>query len=339
MIPMTSFPNIMNQVHDEADLHRIDVNLLVAFDALAREGNVTRAAQRTGVTQSAMSHTLRRLRSLLGDPLLVRGRGGMVLTPRGEALVIPLRAGLRDLARALADPEPFEPARCRRRFRIASPDLFDVLVLPPLLSRLASEAPLVDVAVVPRPVRLDHALETGELDLAIEPRVIEDEPQATTEPALDQLQQRTLFRDSMRCFVGAGHPLAGRRRISLEAYAALDHVLVSPRGTGPGLVDRYLQQQGLRRRVVLRVPHFSSAVAVLARSELVLTAPRSLSRAPLGTELCDFATPLSIPSHAITMVWHPRFAEDPGHRWFRECLREVAQPLSPGPGRRRTQSS
>lgn len=324
MNPMTNDRIVMIVIHDETELHRIDANLLVALDVLCRERNVTRAARRTGVTQSAMSHTLRRLRALLGDPLLVRGRGGMQLTPRAEALAVPLRAGLHELARALAEPEPFDPATSRRCVRLSSPDLFDILVLPVLLTDLREHAPGVDVAVVPRPPRLHEALETGEVDLAIEPRLLDDQPFSDDEPGA-QLRQRTLFRDSMRCFVRAGHPLAGRRRLSVRAFARLDHVLVSPTGSGPGLIDRALEPHGLRRRIALRVPQFSTAIAALAGSDLVLTAPRSLAGSPLAGGLVDFAVPLALPEHAITMVWHPRFGEDPGHRWFRERMREVTR--------------
>jgi len=111
-------------------LARIDLNLLVAFDALAREQNVTRAAERVGVTQSAMSHALRRLRELLDDPLLVRGKSGMVLTARAEALVLPLRSGLVSVDRALVRAERFDPRTARRKFRLATPDLFDLLAIP-----------------------------------------------------------------------------------------------------------------------------------------------------------------------------------------------------------------
>src|ERR1700754_2270672 len=122
-------------------LARIDLNLLVALDALARERSVTRAAERVGVTQSAMSHALRRLRELLGDALLVRGQGSMVLTPRAQALSLPVRSGLVTLGRALAEPEPFVPSTAQRTFTIATPDLFDVWVGPALLERTRRDAP------------------------------------------------------------------------------------------------------------------------------------------------------------------------------------------------------
>ena len=328
MNPMTCFHAGMNIIHTADDLHRIDLNLLVALDALARERNVTKAAERTGVTQSAMSHTLRRLRELFDDPLLVRGRGGMVLTPRAEALAVPLRSGLVSLARTLAEPAAFEPEHASRTFRIVSPDLFDALFLPALLKRLGHEAPSVDLAVVPTPKRLSDSLETGDVDLAIYPVLLDPQPFDLGTQVDAELQSRTLFRDSFRCFVRNDHPaLTGRRKLTLETYTRLNHILVSPGGEGPGLVDRILQARGLKRRIALRVPHFATALEVIAQSDLVLTAPSSLSGCSTASSLASRPAPLAIPEHAITMLWHPRFTEDPAHRWLRERIIDVTAPV------------
>ena len=314
----------MSITHTADSLHRIDLNLLVALDALARERSVTKAAERTGVTQSAMSHTLRRLRELFDDPLLVRGRGGMVLTPRAEALAVPLRSGLVSLARTLAEPAAFEPEHASRTFRIVSPDLFDALFLPALLKRLGHEAPSVDLAVVPTPKRLSDSLETGDIDLAIYPVLLDPQPFDLGTQVDAELQSRTLFRDSFRCFVRNDHPaITGRRKLTLKTYTRLNHILVSPGGEGPGLVDRILQARGLKRRIALRVPHFATALEVIAQSDLVLTAPSSLSRCSTASTLASRPAPLDIPEHAITMIWHPRFTEDPAHRWLRERMIDV----------------
>ncbi len=317
----------MSVTHTADNLHRIDLNLLVALDALARERSVTKAAERTGVTQSAMSHTLRRLRELFDDPLLVRGRGGMVLTPRAEALAVPLRSGLVSLARTLAEPTAFEPEHASRTFRIVSPDLFDSLFLPALLKRLGHEAPSVDLAVVPTPRRLSDSLETGDIDLAIYPVLLDPQPFDLGTQVDAELQSRTLFRDSFRCFVRNDHPaITGRRKLTLKTYTRLNHILVSPGGEGPGLVDRILQTRGLKRRIALRVPHFATALEVIAQSDLVLTAPSSLSRCSTASTLASRPAPLDIPEHAITMIWHPRFTEDPAHRWLRERMIDVTAP-------------
>ena len=324
----------MSTAHVEANLHHIDLNLLVALDALTRERSVTKAAERAGVTQSAMSHTLRRLRELFDDPLLVRGRGGMVLTPRAEALAVPLRSGLVTLARTLAEPEAFAPERASRTFRIVSPDLFDALVLPTLLQRLGRQAPSVDLAVVPMPKRLADSLETGDVDLAIYPVLLDPQPFDFGTQVDAELQTRTLFRDTFRCFLRADHPALATRRLTLKAFTRLKHILVSPAGEGPGVVDRILQAQGVQRRIALRVPHFASALEVAAQSDLVLTAPASLSQLSTASTLASRPAPLDIPEHAITMIWHPRFTEDPSHRWLRELMLDTTNAVPTLPPKR-----
>jgi DNA-binding transcriptional LysR family regulator len=330
----------MNVVHTESEqvgpeqLARVDLNLLVAFDALARERNVTRAAARTGVTQSAMSHALGRLRDMLGDPLLVRGRGGMMLTPRAEALVVPLRAGLTSLGRALAEPPVFEPATARRAFRLASPDLFDVLAIPSMLERVRREAPGVDVIVAPLVERgLLDKLEAGELDVAIVPSV--DGAPADTSPGL---LQRRLFRDRFLCLLRADHPVLKDRdkarpkrrkaQLSLQDFAELSHVLVSPSGGGPGFVDQLLAEHGLRRRIALRIPHFYSALAIVARSDLVVTAPNALGYlAPAELGVVAVECPLPLPEHSVNLVWHERYSKDAGHTWLRQVVIELAREI------------
>jgi DNA-binding transcriptional LysR family regulator len=328
----------MNQVHDVAPaaperLAAIDLNLVVAFDALARERSVTRAAHRVGVTQSAMSHALRRLRDLLGDQLLVRGRSGMVLTPRAESLVVPLRSSLVTLGRALTEPPEFEPASARRSFCIASPDLFDVLVVPRLLARIRNDAPGIDIRVITiDDERLADQLETGEVDVAITPLIDRTENGPVQEDA-PGLLRRKILRDRFACLLRADHPVfgAGRRRsvppaLSLEAYAALSHVLVSPRGGGPGLVDEALQKHGLSRRIALRIPHFYAGLAIVAKSDLVLTAPAALGRLiPGDLPVVALRPPLRLPRHTVNLTWHERFTKDTGHAWLRRLVTEVAR--------------
>ena len=313
----------MSTVHiGTDDLVGVDLNLIVAFDAMAREQSVTRAAHRLGVTQSAVSHALRRLRELLGDPLLVRGRSGMVLTPRAQALVVPVRTGLLTLQRALSQSTGFDPATARRAFAIVSPDLFDLLVMPPLLERVRRDAPGVDIAVVVSdPRRLAERLETGEIDVAVVPRiegVRSDDPPGVL--------RRTLLRDTFTCFVRDDHPALGRgrrRTLSLETYAGMSHALV---GEGLGFVDRALEAKGLGRRIAVRVPTFYAALSIVAHSDLILTGPTPLRR--LGAGLPPIAAlppPLLLPEHALDLLWHERFAKDPAHAWLRASITEVVR--------------
>lgn len=318
---MNPFNRRMNDAHELGVLARIDLNLIVAFDALARDANVTAAATRLGVTQSAMSHRLRRLRELFGDPLLVRTRGGMALTPRAEALVVPVRSALSGVARALSDPGEFVPARAGRTFRIVAPDLFDALALAPMLELLRREAPGISLTMVPAPAHLPDALESAEVDLAISPTLLDGDRFDFEPRGGEDLRRRVLVREGFRVFLRPDHPVLTRARITLRAYATLAHVLVSPRGEGMGFVDRYLAEKGLSRRIVLRVPRFASALAVLRRSDLVLTGPAAL--AAVAPELESRPVPLALPEYAVTMMWHPRFTSDPAHRWLRDLIAKV----------------
>jgi DNA-binding transcriptional LysR family regulator len=328
----TIFHSAMNNRHDASraaePLAQVDLNLVVSFDALARERSVTQAARRVGVTQSAMSHALRRLRELLGDPLFVRSAGGMALTPRAEALVVPFRSSLVTLGRALTEPATFAPRASHRAFSLASPDLFDLLVVPRLLDRIRDEAPGVDLAVKGLDgERIARELETGEVDVAIMPRVEGDEG-AATEAAPSGIVRRTLFRDRLVCVLRANHPALGKRKrgLSLTAYAGLSHLLVSPRGAGGGLVDDALARQGRQRRIALRVPSFSAALGIVAQTDLVLTAPTALVQAaPDPRRLTVVPVPLALPGHTVNLAWHERFAKDAGHVWFREALVNLAR--------------
>jgi DNA-binding transcriptional LysR family regulator len=313
----------MSAVHiGTDDLVGVDLNLIVAFDAMAREQSVTRAARRLGVTQSAVSHALRRLRELLGDPLLVRGRSGMVLTPRAQALVVPVRTGLLTLQRALSQPTSFDPTTAKRAFAIVSPDLFDLIVMPQLLERVRRDAPGVDIAVVAsEPRRLAERLETGEVDIAVVPRV-EGVPREDPPGVL----RRTLVHDTFTCFVRDDHPALGRARrrtLTLDTYVGMSHALV---GEGLGFVDRALEAKGLTRRIAVRVPTFYAALSIVAHSDLVLTGPTPLRRLSAGLPpIATVAPPLTLPEHALDLLWHERFAKDPAHAWLRTSITDVVR--------------
>jgi len=319
----------MNHTHAESserkapDLRQVDLNLLVAFDALAEERSVTGAAAKLGITQSAMSHTLKRLRVLFEDPLFVRTRGEFQPTPRAEELVVPLRSSMVDLTHLLSGPSRFDARTSKRIFKFTSPDLLDLLLLPLLYKKLLKQAPQSGLNLVPMPERAADLLETGELDLALLPALLKsDAPFGPS--AASHLMQRRVHRDSFRAYVRKGHALATRRSLSLSRFVSLEHLLVSPTGKGPGLVDDYLKEQGLARRVSLRVATHSSALQMLAHSDLILTAPSSLTRLPdFKKRFVSFAVPLPLPEHTLNIVWHPRYTHEPGHRWFRDTIANV----------------
>lgn len=296
----------MNQTHD---LAAVDLNLLVAFQALHETRSVTHAAARLGVTQSAMSHTLRRLRNLTGDTLFVRQGRSLAPTPRADAMIGPVRHALHQLAHAL-NAEAFQPETSRRTFRLASVDLFDLVMLPAIVARLAAQAPGVGLTVVPHGRASHEALHAGGIDAAIHPVLatgIEPLPPAG-------LVQRTLLREGWRLYMRRDHPVANW---DLDAYARAAHLVVSPDGSGPTLVDAALAALGRTRHVAVRVPHFAATLPLVARTDLVLTGPASLADLVPDT-IRVVEVPVEVPGHAITLVWSERFADDPGHRWFRE---------------------
>ena len=301
-------------MHDD-DLPQVNLNLLVYLDTLLQERSVTKAAGRLGITQSAMSHNLRQLRDIFGDPLLVRGRGGMQPTPRAEELAIPLRQGLTALRRTLDGEPAFDPATSTRRFVLAAGDAVEMLLLPPLLEQLQKTGPSVDLDIVPFDSRRYAAqLETGEVDVAV----------SAFFPDAPALRMKKLRPESFVCVVREDHPCVGER-LDAATWAKLPHVLVSPQGTGgPGVVDHALAKHGLERRVAVRIRYFLAAPMLVARTNLVLTVTRSLAEMfveSLPVRLVE--PPLELPTFSVGIGWHERVANDPANRWIREQVAEA----------------
>ncbi|MCA9691825.1 MAG: LysR family transcriptional regulator [Myxococcales bacterium] len=299
-----------------SELGEINLNLLVALSALLEEVNVTRAAARLGVTQSAMSHNLRQLRAHFGDRLLVRGPRGMLLTAQAEALRGPLRRGLAELERVVRGQLRWAPAEEARVFRVAVGDFVSLRVLPPLIERLRREAPRVDVVIRRDDLREGPAqLETGELDVLVAYN-LGDAP---------GLRQRALLRDGFSCLARVGHPaIRGPGDLDLDRYCALSHVLIAPRGESGSFVETALERLGRRRRVALRVPYFLVAPLVVARSDLLLTAPTQLAEELAAHyPLQVLPAPIELPMFTLHLIWHERFDDDPGHRWLRDALAQI----------------
>lgn len=298
-------------------LSTTDLNLLVAFDALVAEGNVTRAAERVGLTQPAMSHALGRLRKLVGDPLFVRTPQGMVPTPRAVELVDPIRRALGEIDRALHQAPRFDPREARRPFTLACVDFGSFVVVPPLLARLREEAPGVDLVV--RQLRMEtveRQLAEGEVDIAVGVLYDAGEP---------WMMARRLFTDRFVCLVRAGHPVVNGS-LSMDQFVALEHALISPRGRHGGFVDTALARLGKKRRVALMIPHFLAAPMVIAQSDLVLTLPERIGRAFAAMlPLTVVAPPLELDAFAVSAFWHERQAHDVAHAWLRSVLIDVCR--------------
>jgi DNA-binding transcriptional LysR family regulator len=293
----------------------VDLNLLVALDALMQEGSVTKAAVRVGVSQPAMSNALKRLRRTFDDELLVRSGSSMVPTPRAMELAGPVHDALATIQQALEARSSFDPATAKGRFKLASSDYAELVLLPELVQALSADAPGMELAVLNLPTELPaRALESGEVHLAV--GVFREVP--------GNHVQRALFRDRFVCVTRKDHP-ALKGGLDLDTYCRLDHMLVSPRGRGPGVVDHFLEREGRKRRVALRVPHFLVAPLVVARSEMVLTlASRVACRLAEVLEMDIHEPPLKLPTFTTRMVWHARYQHDPAHRFLRTRLAEAA---------------
>ncbi len=311
----------MHATHDE--LRAVDLNLVLALDALLAERHVTRAAARLGITQSAASHALARLRDLLGDPLLVRGpRGSMLPTPRATELAPAVHRILDDLADVLRGQGGFDAATATHTFHIGAADYIELVLLPKLVARLARIAPGIDLWVHTHIDWGDAEVAAGVLDLVIGP------PRRAQRPAGSY--EKVLFEESFTCVVRDQHPLAGAR-MTLPRYAAASHVLVAPRGTPGSLVDDQLATTGRTRRIAVAVPHFLVVPYVVAATDLVATLPTRVANLFADTlGLTRMAPPLELAGFQMAMAWHERMHNDVRHRWLREQLLAVAAEVTSG---------
>lgn len=301
---------LMGDMNDIDDSGRIELDgrLLQALVAVHEEGSLTRAAQRLGLTQSAVSHAVERLRGITGDALFVRSGRGIVPTARADVLVASARrliAELRDFGQAGV----FDPAQLRRTLTIAANDLQRDLLLPPLLDRLRAQAPGVLLRVIPAGAPTPELLRDEACALALTPRP----------PEAGDILQRRLFDDEYRVFFDPQVRQAPRDQAD---YLAAEHLTVEHDGRLRTLdIDDRIAGLGLQRRIVATVPVFAGLAALLAGSARLATAPGRLRHGVLRG-LAD--APLSwlhlTPGLAMYMVWHQRHQDDPMHRWLRELL-------------------
>ena len=296
------------------DLKDLDLNLLHVFDAVLREKSVTRAGRRVGLSQPAMSNALARLRKLFGDPLFVRTASGSCRPACAERLAEPVRQALDLLELTLREQTGFDPVASTRTFRFHMSDIGEVVFLPPLLERLKRDAPGARVEVAQYPVDgIREALETGKIDFAL-----------GFMPELGGgIAQRRLFRDRYVCLAREDHPVI-RRSLSATQFRAVRHVLIASSGTGHEVVERMLDEQGLRGNIALRVPHFMVVPMILARTDLVCTVPLQLAQAFKATaRFRMLEVPLALPTFDVRLLWHERFEQEPGNRWLRGVLLDL----------------
>jgi DNA-binding transcriptional LysR family regulator len=306
------------------NLSGIDLNLLTAFEALARERNVSRAAADIGITQPAMSNALARLRLLFDDPVLVRAGRTMVLTARAQELEDPLRQALNMIRRTFSERGTASISTLARTFTIGTTEYAEHLLLPHVVNRVEQAAPHIRLVVKRLPTLFqvpEMELRDGLLDLAI--GFFEEGP------ALGPgLSSELLFRDRHAAVLRQGHPHA-RRHLTLKRFQSLGHVAVFYRTDHWSVLDQMLRKQGIERRVIVRVPHMLSALAIVSATDLVCTLPRQIVLAFESTmRLHCIPLPLPIPAAKCSMAWHARHDQDEALGWLRTQIKDESARLA-----------
>lgn len=300
------------------DFARIDLNLLVVFDTLMRERNVTRAASMIGLTQSATSSALGRLRQLFQDELFVRSAQGMTPTPRAEELAPAVGEILARLRALDSDEKRFDPAQLNMRVVIGMSDYVSLLIGPKLLARLGQAAPNVKLVIAPVSAQtLIAQMDAGQLDLAID-----------FCPELPGWAQHLpLFRDEFVCMVAktSSHTEGA---FDLDAYLQARHCQVSIGNSHPSTIDTLLAEMGQRRDIAATVPNFLLAPFIVAQSDYVSTLPSKLARYFADTLPVRLKPlPLEVTPFGPDLIWHRKTDNDPAHRWLRDEVRRIADQI------------
>ena len=293
-----------------------DLNLLIVFDAVMQEHSVTRAGQRIGLSQPAMSHALTRLRHMLKDELFIRTPDGMAPTPRAEALAVPLRNALSEMQLAL-EPAAFDPVVADRRFTVALNNYAAVVLAPPLVAAVAAAAPGVRLDLRPSGTldiveKLDH----GDLDLTF----------GSMDSPGERFAAAPLLEDPFVMVMRRGHPVS-RSKLSAATFAELPHLEISSSQEDTGFIDRWLSEQGLARRVALRAPYLSAA-PILVQSDMVATLSLRIAQELVRSHPLQLREPpYDSPRIRTVMLWHRRLDRHPAHRWLRDVILSVTKSL------------
>jgi DNA-binding transcriptional LysR family regulator len=321
---MISIPSIFYM-----NISKIDLNLLVYLDVLLRERNVTRAAEELGISQPAMSNSLRRLRALFNDPVLVRTSDGMTPTERALELQPLVRNVLAAAELAVLPKTVFDPSESERIFRIMASDYTEATLLPKLLQRLSAEAPAVRLDIMTPSDVSFHDVERGKVDLVI--NRFDSLPQS--------FHQIHLWDDSFSCVLRADNPII--KNWNLDAYLQAKHVWVSKTGMGVGVgmssddvqrlgwVDEALAKIDTKRVITLFTRHYQAALLLAEHNDLIVTIPTLAANSMLeNTHVAILEPPFDIPRMRLKMVWSPLLQHDPGHRWMRKLIKSVSEDIA-----------
>jgi len=302
---------------------RMDLNLMVVFEAIYRTRNLTAAGEGLGLSQPAMSHALSRLRWTFDDPLFLRLPRGLQPTALADEIAPYVTQGIATIRQGF-ERKAFDPATSSRLFTIAMSDIGEVAHLPPLLAALG-EAPGVRVRTVELPpAEARAALAEGRVDLAL---AVNLRPAAAFRDAL-------VVEHGYATVARVGHP-AIRSRLTLAQFRRARHLLVMP--TGPvvhgEVIERALRARGVEARIAVQVAHFHPVAAIVGRSDLIATVPRGLAETMPRDSIRVFEPPLALPRVRISLYWHERYDSDPGNAWLRGLYLRTTRPVHAKAGR------
>ncbi len=296
---------------DAMDVRGLDLNLLIPLRVLLAERHVTRAADKLGITQPAMSASLARLRAVFGDQLLVRGPKGLTPTLRAQQLMDQLDQVIAVIEQLVTLPAEFAPDTSRRTFTLIGTDFIETLLLPSLMADLAVEAPSAQIVFrPPDPRNLEALMSQGEVDLAV----------GYLPYAPKGLITSVAFHDRFACIARRNHPQLSTDQLPLDQFVDLQHVQVLPRNLPMyGMpIDAALGALGYVRRVALWHPSFQALPAIVANTDLVATLPRRLAMHAAQTlPIVVYDPPVPLPTMDFSLYWHARSHEDSGHKWLR----------------------
>ncbi len=298
----------MNEIHHRVD--QLDLNLLKVFEAVYREQHLGRAAAHLFLTPSAVSHALRRLREFLGDPLFVKDGRKMQPTPVCARMAPELLDELSKLRALLQRWGKFDPKNSQQHFRLSIPEPVEIMWLPNLLQKLHENAPNTSLTTTRTDRReLTTALSNNTLDLAIDVSYVVKKP----------LRSKPLFSDEICLVTRVGHSLG--KTITKEKYAKASHISVSSRATGMVIEDAALANLGLTRTINVRCQNYHSAIAIVEKSDFVLTMPLKLATVTAqGKQVIISKLPFNLQSVDLSLYWHSDVQDDPANTWFRDLI-------------------
>jgi DNA-binding transcriptional LysR family regulator len=303
------------------NIRKLDLNLFIVLEALIREHSVTRAADRLGLSQPAVSAALKRLRQQLGDPLLVRTRDGMLPTPRAEQIFVSLGQSLDSIQDVLQDGPSFAPERTQRSFNLMLSDIGEIVYLPRLIERLRRDAPGIRLTVrrLVRP-RVSEELASGRIDLAVG---WVDRP--------GDVHRDDLFMEDFVCIVRPRHPRIAKR-LTLAQFSSEWHLVVGRPDAGPDVflratnaaMEKLFSKAVRERKVALLVPHFLAVPNIICNTDLLCVVPRQLGQVyEAYGQVRIVALPVACGSFAVSQFWHKRFDSDQGNVWLRAQIGDL----------------